>query len=308
MRLARQIGVSDIVSVLPESQQGQVWEFLPLLHLRQQVEDAGLRLSVIESIPVPESVKLGLPGRDEDLENFRQSLRNMGAAGIPILCYNFMACFNWLRTSTTTRTRGGALTTSYDHRLIENAPPILDQKITEEQMWENFEHFLTRVVPVAEEAGVKLALHPDDPPLSPVLGVPRIIRSVDAFKRVLELVPSDVNGITLCQGSFASMGDVDVPATIRYFGERNKIFFAHFRDVEGSVPAFQETFHDAGKTDMAATMRAYRDIGFDGPMRPDHAPTLEGESNDDPGYMVLGRLYAVGYMKGLIDAINTESE
>jgi mannonate dehydratase len=312
MRLAKQLGVTDIVSVLPghsplpNREQESVWEYLPLVRLRKQVEDAGLTLSVIESIPISDRITLGLPGRDEDLNKFCESVANMGRAGIPILCYNFMAVFNWLRTSTTTRGRGGALVTSYDHSLMENAPLIYTGEVSDEKMWENFEYFLKKVMPVAEEFKVKLALHPDDPPLSPIRGLARIIRNVDAFKRVIEMVPSDNNGITFCQGNFAAMGNVDVPQTIRYFGQRNKIFFAHFRDVRGSVPKFEETFHDEGKTNMAETMRAYRDIGFDGPMRPDHAPTMEGESNDEPGYMIYGKLFAVGYMKGLIDAVNSE--
>jgi len=306
LRLARQIGVTDIVTVLPEAQRGPVWEFLPLLQLRKRVEDAGLTLSVIESIPISDRIKLGLPGRDEDLENFCQSVRNMGAAGIPVLCYNFMAVFNWLRTSTTTRGRGGALVTSYDHRLIEKAPLTWAGEVSEEQLWDSLEYFLKRVVPVAEEAGVKLALHPDDPPISPIRGVARILRSIEACDRVLEMVPpSDFNGITLCQGTFGAMEGVDVPSAIRHFGEQGKIFFAHFRDIRGSVPAFEETFHDEGKTDMAEAMRAYEEVGFDGPIRPDHVPTLEEEANEAPGYMMLGRLYAVGYMKGLLDALGS---
>lgn len=314
MRLAKQMGVTDIVSVLPGQsplparEQGPVWEYLPLLRLRKQVEDAGLSLSVIESIPISDRITLGLPGRDEDLNKFCESLANMGRAGIPILCYNFMAVFNWLRTSMTTRTRGQALVTSYDHSLMENAPLTYAGEVSEERMWENFAYFLKKVVPVAEEFNVKLALHPDDPPLSPIRGIARIIRSVDAFERAMELAPSDHNGITFCQGNFAAMGKVDVPAAIRHFGAQKKIFFAHFRDVRGSVPKFEETFHDDGKTNMVETMRAYRDIGFNGPMRPDHAPTMEGESNDEPGYMVRGKIFAVGYMKGLIDAVNAEQK
>lgn len=302
LRLARQLGVTDIVSELPEAEQGPVWEALPLMDLRKRVEDAGLRLSVIESIPISDRVKFGLPGCDEDLDGYCQSIRNVGAAGIPILCYDFMAVFNWVRTSTNTRSRGGALVTSYDHNLMKCAPQIDVGEVTEEQMWKNFEYFLERAIPVAEEAKVKLALHPDDPPISPVQGVPRIMRSVEAFARVIQLASSDYHGITFCQGCFAEMG-ADVPAVIRSFGERGQVFFAHFRNVRGTVPTFEEAFHDDGDIDMAAAMRAYRDIGFEGPMRPDHVPTLEGESNDDPGYTTLGRLHAVGYMKGLIDAI-----
>lgn len=227
----------------------------------------------------------------------------MGRAGIPIYCYNFMAVFNWLRTSTAVRGRGDALVTRFDAADLANAPPTYAGTTDDEEMWENFRYFLHRALPVAEKAGVKLALHPDDPPMSPVMGLARIIRSVDAFKRVLDIADSPSNGITFCQGNFAAMGNVDLPETIRWFGSRKKIFFSHFRDVRGSVPAFEETFHDDGKTDMAACIRAYLDIGYDGPMRPDHAPTMEGESNDQPGYMMRGQIFAIGYMKGLIDAV-----
>lgn len=300
LRLAAQIGVTDIVGGRPANDSGPVWEYLPLAQMRQTVENAGLRLSVIESIPVSDAIKLGLDGRDEDIEHFSQSLRNMGAAGIPILCYNFMAVFGWTRTSFNIKGRGGALVSGYDHSVMENAPLTDAGEVSEERLWENLEYFLKRIVPVAEEAGVKLAMHPDDPPLSPIRGVGRIMRSVEAFDRLLELVPSPNNGITFCQGNFAAMG-ADVPAAIRHFGD--KIFFSHFRDVDQPVPSFVEVFHDEGPTDMAETMRAYRDIGFDGPIRPDHAPTLEGEDNSKPGYMVLGKIYAIGYMRGLLDAI-----
>ena len=303
MRLASQIGISDIVAGRPAGDSGPVWDFMALLRMRQRVESAGLRLSVIESIGVADSIKLGLPSRDEDLDNFCQSLSNMGKAGIPVLCYNWMAVFNWLRTSMADRGRGGALVTSYKHDLMKNAPLTEYGEVSEEQLWENLEYFLKRVVPVAEEANVKLALHPDDPPLSPIRGISRIITSFEAYKRVIELVPSPNNGLTFCQGNFAAMADVtDVSEAIRYFGQRDKIFFAHFRDVSSKVPNFSEVFHDEGPTDMLATMQAYRAVDFDGPIRPDHAPTLEGESNDHPGYMVMGKIFAVGYMKGLIEA------
>lgn len=311
MRLARQMGATDIVTTLPGTslhparEQGPAWEYLPLLHLRQQVEDAGLTLSVIEGYQLSDRITLGLPGRDEDLASVCETISNMGRAGIPIYCYNFMAVFNWLRTSSTVRGRGGALVTRFDNSQLAHAPHTYAGETSDEQMWDNFAYFLERVLPVAEEAGVKLALHPDDPPMSPVLGLARIMRSVEAMERVVEMMPSDYNGITFCQGNFAAMG-VDVPAAIRRFGNAGKIFFAHFRDVRGVVPAFEETFHDEGQTDMAAAMRAFRDVGFDGPMRPDHAPTMEGEANDEPGYMVRGKLFAVGYMKGLIDAVYSE--
>ncbi|MFN8492370.1 MAG: mannonate dehydratase [Caldilineaceae bacterium] len=312
LRLAKQMGMTDVVTTMPgvpmapERVQGPAWRYIDLLHLRQQVENAGLTLSVIEGYQLSDRIMLGQPGRDEDLERLCETITNMGRAGIPIYCYNFMAVFNWLRTSTSTRGRGDALVTKFDGNELANAPLTYAGETTDEQMWNNFSYFLQRVLPVAEAAKVKLALHPDDPPMSPVLGLARIMRDMDAFKRVIELAPSDYNGITFCQGNFAAMGNVDLPDAIRYFGARKKLFFAHFRDIRGSVPVFEETFHDEGKTDMAAAMRAYYDIGFDGPMRPDHAPTMEGESNDNPGYMVRGKIFAIGYMKGLIASIKSE--
>ncbi|MCB0128840.1 MAG: mannonate dehydratase, partial [Caldilineaceae bacterium] len=242
LRLARQVGVTDIVTTMPgvpmtpEREQGPAWAYLDLLRLRQQVADAGLTLSVIEGYQLSDRITLGLPGRDEDLARVCETITNMGRVGIPIYCYNFMAVFNWLRTSTTKRGRGDALVTEFDGNALAHAPLTYAGETTDEEMWANFRYFLQRVLPVAEAANVKLALHPDDPPMSPVRGLARIMRDVAAFDRVLDLADSPSNGITFCQGNFAAMGDVDVPAAIRHFGRRNKIFFAHFRDVQGSVP------------------------------------------------------------------------
>ncbi len=158
------------------------------------------------------------------------------------------------------------------------------------------------MVPVAEEAGVKLAMHPDDPPLSPIRGLGRIMRSIENYQRLLDIYPSPVNGIALCQGNFTLMTD-DLPSVIRHFGKQDKIFFVHFRDVRGDVRKFVETFHDEGKTDMLACMEAYRDVGYEGICRPDHVPTMEGDNNDNPSYSNIGRLFAIGYLKGLREAV-----
>ena len=158
------------------------------------------------------------------------------------------------------------------------------------------------MLPVAEEWNVQLAMHPDDPPLSPIRGIGRIMSSVENFERLIDLVPSPMNGVTLCQGNFALMTD-DLPGVIRRFGDQNKIFFVHFRDVLGTPEKFEETWHDAGKTDMLACMQAYKDIGFEGVLRPDHVPTVEGDSNEDAGYSSFGRLYALGYIRGLRQAV-----
>ncbi len=174
-------------------------------------------------------------------------------------------------------------------------------ELSAERLWDNLRYFLERVLPVAEEAGVTLALHPDDPPLPLVGGLPRIMVSVENFQRVLDMAPSPANSVTLCQGNFALMTD-DVPGLIEHFGGQRKIAFVHFRDVRGTAARFEETFHDDGQTDLLACLRAYRAVGYQGILRPDHVPTLAGESNRSPGYETLGRLFAIGYIKGLMQA------
>jgi mannonate dehydratase len=300
--LSKQMGVNYAVAGLPREENGyKPWDFMNLLHMKTRFENYGIRVEVIESRPPANKIKLGLPGRDEEIAVIQELIRNMGKVGIPVWCYDFMAEFNWFRTSTTTRTRGGALVSSYDHSLMKNAPFTENAPISEEQLWANLKYYLEAIVPVAEEAKVKLALHPDDPPISPIRGVSRILTSADALQRAIELVPSEYSGITLCQGTLATAGD-NIPATIRRFAKLNKLFFVHFRDVRGTAEKFEETFHDDGKTDMYEAMAAYAECGFDGPARPDHVPTMDGESNDHPGYETLGRLFGVGYIKGLMDA------
>ena len=176
-------------------------------------------------------------------------------------------------------------------------------EVTEEDQWENLRYFLERTVPVAEEAGVKMAMHPDDPPHSPIQGVARIISSVDNYQKMVDLVPSPANGIGLCQGNVGLMTD-DLPSVIRYFGEQGRVHFVHFRDIRGVPSKFDEAFHDDGKTNMAECMRAYRDVGYDGVARPDHFPKLKFAGFEDEHQMA--RLFAIGYMKGLIEAVASE--
>jgi len=277
------------------------WDFQPMLHMQQRFADAGLTVDVIESAPPMDQIRLGLPGRDAEIAYFATMVQSMGAVGIPVVCWNWMAQFNWQRTSITTRGRSGAFVSSFDSALIKDAPLTPAGIVSEEQLWENLHFFLEHIVPVAEASNVRLAMHPDDPPLSPIRGIGRIMRSVENFDRLLDLVPSPANGITLCQGNFALMAP-DIPQVIRHFAARNAIHFVHFRDVRGTPEKFEEVFHDEGQTDMLEAMRTYLDVGFDGPMRLDHAPTMAGEGNDQPGYEILGRLFATGYMTGLREA------
>jgi mannonate dehydratase len=280
------------------------WSQDAIARLKDTYGQAGFDLVAIEDTPPLDRVRLGMPGSEEQLDAFCEQVRAMGAAGIPTLCYNWVPVYSWARTGLAVPERGGALTTEYDDAAMRTASPRPEADLaTESALWENFERFLRRVLPVCEEAGVSLALHPDDPPISPVRGLARIMTSVDAFQRVIELVPSERNGITMCQGNFALMTD-DLPAVIRDFGRAGAIKFVHFRDVRGTPAHFVETFHDNGPTDMLECLRAYRDVGFEGVLRPDHVPTLHGEANDKPGYAVLGRLFAIGYIRGLDESVS----
>ena len=307
----RQIGVDEAVGVLPRGTtdwRGHAaeapWSYGPLALLRQEVEDAGLRLTVIEDNPPMDRLRLGLPGREEELDAVLELLRAMGRLGIEAWCYNWMAVVPWSRTSTAVPTRGGATATAFDLATWADGPDAPEAPVPEERLWETLAWFLERVVPVAEEAGVRLALHPDDPPLSPLRGIGRIIRSLDAYDRVFELHPSPANGMTMCQGNVALMTD-DLPAAIRRFGAQGRIHFVHFRDVRGTPERFVETFVDDGPTDMAACVRAYVETGVDAPLRTDHSPALAGDGWVVPGYPTLARLHAVGYVQGLLAATSS---
>lgn len=299
-RLMKQCGVDVAVLRLPEADAPQPRVDLDrLARIQREFAADGLTIEVIEPVPPMERVKQGLPGREQEMERLHALIRGMAELQIPVLCYNFMAVFGWLRSEWQVPARGGALVTGYDHTRHESLGPAPEGPIDEQQMWDSYAWFLDAALPVAEEAGVTLALHPDDPPVSPVRGIARILRSPEAFDRVLSMSDSPRHQVTFCQGTFATMG-ADIPETIRRFAARTA--FVHFRDIRGTPERFVETFHDEGRTDMVAAMRTWVECGYTGPVRCDHVPTMHGETDDRPGYETLGRLYAVGYIRGLLDS------
>lgn len=281
----------------------------------QAVKDAwskvGLNFNVVEGPPsLGEKTKLGLAGRDEEIANFITLMKSLSKAGVDTICYNWMPVIGWYRTDNARVGRGGALVTAFDYEAIKNAPLTEYGVVTKETMWKNLEYFLKAVVPEAEKVGMKLAMHPDDPQVDNIKGISRIMTSVDNFKRLVNFYPSPSNGITMCQGNFSLMG-ANIPETVKYFGKKKLIHFVHFRNVQdlsGKVPSqkFTETFHDEGQIDMYKAMQAYYDIGFKGPIRPDHVPTMAGDSNDFPGYSTIGSLFAWGYIKGLMEAVSKQ--
>lgn len=299
--LAAQCGVTDFVARYPRGQDDD------LPGLQRRAKSFGMTLSVVEGYLPIELLKLG---RDDgrELAAMKALLAQMGDLGIPLLCYNFMAGTDWVRTQLAAPERAGAKVTAFRLADVERAMSLsataqgrLHETITAAELWKNLERFLTELLPVAERFGVTLTAHPDDPPLPQLLGKDRILNSVEGFERLVKLVPSRHNAICFCQATFAMMG-VDTPATIRRLGPHIK--YVHFRNARGTAADFAETFHDNGMTDMVAAMQAYRDIGFTGPLRPDHVPQMHGEDDGEPGYTMLGRLFAYGYIRGLMHATN----
>ena len=303
LRLAAQCGVSDLVLRYPGPDLQEIPSWI------DRVKPYGLDISVVEGYLPIERLKLGIDNGSE-LRAMQDLLRAMSDNNIRLLCYNFMAGTDWARTRLDAPERGGAKVTAFYLEDVQQAVMLgarpsdpeherIAKSQTPSQLWENLDRMLEGLLPVAESCGITMAMHPDDPPLASLLGKPRIMHNIDCFDELLRRYSSKSNAICFCQGTFATMG-CDIPETIKHFG--NKIQYVHFRDVRGTPEAFAETFHDNGPTDMAQAMRALREIHFEGPMRPDHVPQMFGENEGEPGYTMLGRLFAYGYIRGLMHA------
>ena len=305
IRIASQIGIRHAIgAVLPALSHVPRERYLPTLQkVKEDFNAYNMVLSGVESHPVPaEKIKLGLPGRDEEIDNYIAAIEALSKIGVTMVCYNWMAGLGWYRTKFDTPTRGGALVSEFNDETAREQGLTEWGEITEQELWNNLEYFLRAIIPVAAQFGVKMALHPDDPPLSPLRGIARIVTSAANYRRILNFIPSSSNGITFCQANFLLMGE-DVASLVREWSSQGKIFYVHLRDIEGTRVEFRETFHDNGPTDLAQMLRVYHESGFTGPLRPDHAPTLEGESNENPGYAMGGKVFAVGYIKGIMDAL-----
>lgn len=321
LRFAAQLGVTGVQMNTPNLPGETHWEEADLRRLVEKCQSYGLTLEAIENVPIHfyDKAMLGLPGRDEQIENYQTTIRNVGRAGIPILGYHWMPNSVW-RTSVSAPGRGGARVTAFDMAAVERAGSQAlrtfvaktdermaalavaegdEEIIDEDRMWANYEYFMRAVLPVAEEVGVKLALHPDDPPVPSLGGVARIFRNVEGFKRAEEIAGSSPAwGLDLCLGCCSEMpgGAANVMAMIEHFGPRGRILYVHFRDVQGTVPAFQECFIGEGNYDPAQVLLALHRNGFRGFLLDDHVPQID----DDTPWGHRARAHAIGYIQGLL--------
>jgi mannonate dehydratase len=305
LTLAAQMGCSGVVVPSPRLSDGLRWEVDDLVRLRQRVEGFGLRLEAIQNtrLDLFDEIRLAGPGREAQLEDFLATVRNLGAAGIPIFAYNWRP--NRLYRTGHVETRGGARVTAFDLSQARDLPLSHDREYTADELWASYAYFVERAMPVAEEAGVKLALHPDDPPLpdGPAIGgVPRIFSSLEGFRRGMELADSPSWGLLFCMGCWSEMGGNDyVLDALRFFGERGKLFYVHFRDVQGVGERFNECFIGDGQVDLVAALRTLQEVGFDGFLIDDHVPHMAGDG--ETGWGTRGRLYSTGYLMGLLRAV-----
>lgn len=291
-----QCGVRHGTIRLPEDPDFDVTDGSHWRTVHDRFTDFGIKPIIIEPMPnsLHDHIKVGDSQRDESIDRVIRMLPIMEKLDIRMICFNFMAYVGWTRTETDIAERGGARVTGFN---LEHYVPT-EARITEEELWANYSYFLKAVVPEAERHGIRLALHPDDPPLPKLGEVSRIMVSTGQIRRaVRDIVDSPALGVAMCQATFSLMGG-DIYETISDF--RDKIFFIHFRNVVGERENFRETFHDNGDLDMARLIRHYHDLGLDVPIRVDHVPTLVGEDPVNAGYDALGRLYAIGYLKGLL--------
>ena len=295
---AKQCGVEYGVIRLPEDSDFDITDFSHWEKVYKEFNDFGIKPIVIEPMPneLHDHIKIGDEHRDECIEKVIKMLEYMDKLDIRTICFNWMAHIGWLRTNTSIKERGDALVTGFN---IDDFKPM-DKKITSDELWDNYSYFIKAVISYAEKYNVRLALHPDDPPLAKLGDVERIMVSYENIKKAINIVDSPNLGVTMCQATYCMMGE-DLYKVIPELAD--KIFFVHFRNAVGNKFRFRESFHDNGIIEMANIMKLYKQCNVDVPIRVDHVPLMTGEKQETAGYTALGRLYAIGYLKGILEAI-----
>ena len=295
--IAKQSGVSHGVIRLPETGDFDLTDASHWQTVYDGFMDYGLKPVIIEPMPneLHDHIKAGDEKRDECIEKAIKMFLIMDKLDIRCICFNFMAHIGWYRTKNDYIERGGARVTGFD---INDFKPV-EAKITKDELWANYEYFIKAVLPYAEKHNINLALHPDDPPRD-LGGVERIMTSADNIDRAINgIVKSPNLGITMCQATYHIMGE-KLEEVIPRFAD--KIMFVHFRNTRGNINAYRETYHDNGEIDMAEVMKIYKKCGVDVPIRVDHVPTMVGEDMKNQGYDAIGRYFAIGYLKGILDS------
>ena len=317
--------MSGIVSAIYDVRPGELWSVESIRALRRKAEEAGLAFEVVESVPVPEEIKYGGPNADRLIANYCENVRRLGAEGVKCICYNFMPVFDWLRSELEHAAPDGSNSLAYDEEILHTMDPAkgglslpgwdesytkeelarlleIYRDVTEEKLWENLEKFLKAVIPVAEEAGVNMAIHPDDPPWG-LFGLPRIITCEENYDRFLKLVDSPANGLTFCTGSLGASEDNDLIHMARKYADR--IHFLHLRNIKRTGDRkFCEVAHptECGSLDMYGIVRALCESGFDGYVRPDHGRMIWGERGRY-GYGLYDRALGAAYIVGLFEGV-----
>ena len=317
-----------IVSAVYDVVVGEAWPEASIESVKKQIEQAGLTFEVVESVPVHEDIKRGYPSRDNYIENYKTTLRRLGKAGIKVVCYNFMPVFDWTRTDLAKVMDDGSTTLSYDKATADKMDPIKGdlslpgwdvsyakeqlqdlitsyQSINEETLFEHLSYFLKAVIPVAEEAGIKMAIHPDDPPY-PIFSLPRIVTSKENLHRLLKIIDSPAHGLTVCTGSLGSVYSNDIYAILEEFAALKKIFFMHVRNIKlhEDGMSFDETAHHSskGSLDMVKILNILVKHDFDGYLRPDHGRMIFGEAGK-PGYGLYDRALGASYLSGIYETL-----
>lgn len=322
MQFAKQLGLSgvsfnvldfDDVAVrrtlgLPQRPQGlqrEYWSYDDLARLHEWVGSFGLSIESLENVPtrMMAHIKAADSERNRYLDGYCQTIENMGRAGIPVLGYNFMI-LTVVRSNFFGPTRGGALTGTFNKAEFDADNTFDVAPVGADEVWERYSHFIKQVVPVAEAAGVNLALHPDDPPLSEIGGVARILGTQAGFEKALSIVESPSHGINFCVGSFAQADVSGMYDTLTRFTKTGKVFAVHLRNIRGSVDDFVEEFVDDGDVDVERVLNILIEEGFDGFILDDHVPQMVG----DQGWRHRGRAFCTGYIRGMLEVLARRAE